>query len=262
MALEGAVLLLAVAALVIDAWLLLRHAAGGGIAGCSGACEELLASRWSQVFRVPVTVFAALAYFALLAAMTLRRWTWFGSCCGVIAGAALWFVLVQAVIVEYFDYQCEACRTMAGFLRSLQSEHPGKICVILLPVPLERSCNQRMTTDDRDHPGTCDTTRLAMAVWRTKPEAFVALHSWLMEPHAVADVRAKVRALIPAANWDAAMADPWIGEFLAANIDDWARLATTTRKLPKLLVHERRVLHGLPSGEAEFRRVIHAELKL
>ncbi|NIP92931.1 MAG: thioredoxin domain-containing protein, partial [Akkermansiaceae bacterium] len=46
------------------------------------------------------------------------------------------------VIVKYFDYTCGSCLTMHNDLEMVAEKHPGKFCMIVLPVPLSRECNE------------------------------------------------------------------------------------------------------------------------
>ena len=43
---------------------------------------------------------------------------------------------------------------------------------------------------------------------------------------------------------------------------NWVAFSADTRNLPKLLITGKRILHGLPSGEADFIRVMEHELGL
>jgi hypothetical protein len=79
---------------------------------------------------------------------------------------------------------------------------------------------------------------------------------------AVPDVLLLARKNVTRARLDVAMEDPWIDGLIAENIADWVSFPGKSRKLPKLLIREKRVLHGLPSGEAEFIRAIEQELGL
>jgi hypothetical protein len=65
---------------------------------------------------------------------------------------------------------------------------------------------------------------------------------------------------ISAEQLDQALADPWIDGLLAADIRDWRRFSDRTPALPKLLVSDRRIVHGLPSSEGDFIRVMEREL--
>jgi len=363
---DRAILALALAGFAINALLLVRRLSGGGIAGCGSSCEDVLNSRWSQVFGIPVTVLGLLAYAVLMVAFATQNRRWVGPCVGVIIGAAGWFILVQAVmigrfcpwcmaahgigvliavlgiwrhgiavvpmvssaiiamlavgllqsygplpvthrvekstlappsaaihargngpkagfadgrktydvaamphlgradarrvLVEYFDYSCPACQTMRGYLAALVAKHPDDVCVLVLPVPLESSCNPSLAAGDVEHPGSCELARLALAVWRNNPDAFAAFHRALLDGISPSAARANAMELVP--ELDVALRDPWIAELIKANIADWVAFSGGTKKLPKLLITGKRILHGLPSGEADFIRVMEEELGL
>lgn len=160
------------------------------------------------------------------------------------------------VLVEYFDYQCPACKTMHGFLETLRSRHPEDIAIIVLPVPLERSCNRLLGPKDTVHEGSCELSRAALAVWRTNPAAFEEVHHALF-----ADSQAGLRLArekAPAASQD----EEWIKELLKVDVEDWIAFSNSTKHLPKLLIADRRILHGLPSSEQDFIRVMEQELRL
>lgn len=61
---------------------------------------------------------------------------------------------------------------------------------------------------------------------------------------------------------DEALGDPWIDELIAANVADWVAFSKSSAHLPKLLIGGKRILHGLPSGSADFIRVMEQELRL
>jgi uncharacterized membrane protein len=168
------------------------------------------------------------------------------------------------VMVEYFDYQCPSCRIMGGYLSALVEKHPADVCVLLMPVPLDPVCNDAFLPGDVGHPESCEFTRIALAVWREKPDAFPALHRAILSDPAlkVPDVLLSARKHVARARLDAAMDDPWIDAIIAANIADWVSFSGKTKQLPKLLVRDKRILHGLPSGEADFIRVMEQELGL
>jgi uncharacterized membrane protein len=157
------------------------------------------------------------------------------------------------VLVEYFDYQCPACRTMHGFVEALRRKHPRDIAVIVLPVPLERSCNPLVGPKDHQYPGSCHLAKAALAVWRSDPASFEDVHRALF-----IDPPAGLRLAGGAPVVD----DPWIDEVLRANAGDWIVFGTSSKQLPKLLISGRRILHGLPSGADEFVRTMETELGL
>jgi len=164
------------------------------------------------------------------------------------------------VVVEYYDYACGACRTMSAYLASLVAAYPEDICVVLLPVPLEHSCNPALRPTDTGHPGACDMARAALAIWKESPDNFAAFHQALFAEPTGDNARMLAAALLPDA--DAAMSGPWVASILEANIVDWQVISAGNPRLPKLVLANRRILHGFPSTEAEFIRVIATELGL
>lgn len=332
-----------------------------GIAGCGGGagCEELLASRWSQVFGLPVAAAGVLVYVLLYAALLWRKPAIAAFCFAAIIGSAVWLTVVQAlfighfcpwcmaahgigfllagvglassiwdhgfrqclqagtaaalglalaqvygpvpdshqidsgrglkvafddgrktydpsslprigsadarhVMVEYFDFQCPSCRVMSGYLSTLVGKHPADVCVLLLPVPLDHGCNPALPAADAGHPGSCELTRIALAVWRAAPDSYPEIHRVLLSdpPPSPVAALAFARGLVPADRFDIALRDPWIEQLIQANVADWVSLSGKSSKLPKLLIRDKRILHGLPSGEADFIRVMEQELGL
>lgn len=349
-----------------------------GIAGCGGegACMEVLDSRWSQVWGIPVTVPGMLVCSWVLISHGMR-WR-FGLACSLalLAGGALWFTGIQVfllgrfcplccaahiaavmalilgivllnrsgtpwralrlplwtgsvatlvfaaaqwwgpspvshridaapthgagegihaqgrgrkiafaggnkhfnvtelprigpaeaprVMVEYFDYSCDSCRVMHGFLQILAERHPGKIAILCLPVPFEAACNARMSPADPVHSGACRIARIALAVWRADPRKFQALHDsfFTAMPANESEAMARASQFISREQLTETLADPWIDDVLRANVEDWAALSGTSRKMPKLWVKDNRILHGLPSGKEDFLQVLQDELGL
>ncbi len=163
------------------------------------------------------------------------------------------------VLVEYFDYQCSACQVMSGYIEALVAAHPGRVAVLLMPVPLEHGCNPQLGAN-RPHEGSCAITRIALAVWRRKPAAFPAFHRKLIAAPSETAARRLALELMDDSALTAALADPWIDASIASNIAAWAAFSVNSAKLPKLLIRDKRILHGLPSGEADFLRVMKQEL--
>jgi uncharacterized membrane protein len=368
-------LCLSLAGLILNALLLWWKLGdpSAAVAGCGGGgdCNDVLASRWSQVLRVPLPALGVIVYAVLAWAVIRKNPFVTAFCYTAIAGAALWLIIVQAVVlqrfcpwcmaahsvgimlaaigfstrgisrvglgsgiaatcglvllqiygpapvthrmesggpvagiasdevhalgsgrkiafdggkktydtaslprlgsadathvmVEYFDYQCAACRKMSGYLDALVEKHPKKISVLLLPIPLDRSCNHAVPEGSNDHAGSCGLARIALAVWRTNPAEFPAIHSaFLADPPPDRSAAMAIAAdRISSAKLDDALRDPWIDDLIQANIADWVSLSLKTKQLPKLLIRDKRILHGLPSGEADFIRVMEQELGL
>lgn len=365
--LDGLLAVFALVGLALCLWLLGKSHGAGAAAGCGGsACDEVLASRWSEVFGLPVAGIGALVYAALL--VSRARWARGLRCVllGAIAGAALWLVFVQWVIlrqfcpwcmathgigvlvflcgwglaridggagarsrlalwvlagflllglsqvygpvrpghvieggsagadaqaprgrqvvfdggklvfdrdalprigpadaervlVELFDYPCAACRTMSGHLEALVAAHPGKIAVLLLPTPLDASCNRELAGAN-PHPGACDISRISLAVWKRAPQHFEAFHRGLIDSPDPATARRLALQWMDGKTLQSSIEDPEIDRALQSHIALWKRLSATQDKLPKLLIRDSRIVHGLPSTREDFLRVMAGEL--
>ena len=89
----------------------------GGITGCNGgdSCADVLTSRWSQVFGVPIPILGGLVYLLLLVALRWDLKYLAASCITGVAGAAVWFVIVQAVMLRHFCPWCQfSAKTKQG----------------------------------------------------------------------------------------------------------------------------------------------------
>ncbi len=168
----------------------------------------------------------------------------------------------ERVLVEYFDYQCASCRIMADHMEALIAGHPGSVAVLLMPVPLDESCNAHLGSGGMVHPGSCEITRIALAVWRGKPKAFAGFHKELIAGPSASAARRLALGVMTEGELALALSDPWIAESIETNIAAWRAFSQSTDKLPKLLIRDKRILHGLPSSEADFLRVMKLELGL
>ncbi len=103
---------LAIGGLLLSGWLLFQKAAGEitYLVGCGAGsgCENALGSRWSQWFRIPVTALSFLLYAALLFLAFRPRRTALLAVATCLAGAAVWFGIVQAFILKSFCPWCLA----------------------------------------------------------------------------------------------------------------------------------------------------------
>lgn len=116
--------LLLIAAAGLAIYLLWVSLSRGAVAGCGpdSPCDRVLHSRWSRWVGVPVSAIALPVYVALFAGtFQLRRgvpaprqraaWRWLVPGLLAVVGAAVWFALVQGVILRSF---CRFCMAAHG----------------------------------------------------------------------------------------------------------------------------------------------------
>ena len=124
--------LFALIGLAIAGYLLYLALTGNTAAGCgegAGGCNEVLSSRWSKVYDLPVSAFAAAAYLLILT-LSLhaaprypqrhRDGAWrLIAIVSLSAGlSALWFIALQLFVLHHVCYYCMAAHgcslTLAG----------------------------------------------------------------------------------------------------------------------------------------------------
>lgn len=74
--------------------------------GAGSGCENVLGSKWSQWFLIPVTALSLLMYAALLVLTFKPQRTLLAAIATSLAGAAVWFGVVQALILKSFCPWC------------------------------------------------------------------------------------------------------------------------------------------------------------
>lgn len=124
---DAAMLVLCMIGFGLCLWLLVRSAINGpaGLSGCGGGdCDEILHSRWSRIFHIPVAAFGAGAYFVLSLSFFSRFKRFHAPALGAIVGGAIWFIFVQALLLEKFCAWCMATHAIGltlgllGFFRA------------------------------------------------------------------------------------------------------------------------------------------------
>ena len=174
----------------------------------------------------------------------------------------------RIILLEFFDYTCNSCRTLAGDLKELQKKWPGTFGIIALPSPLNRACNPDLKPQIQDHAGACELAKLALSVWKAKPAAFAEYHDYLIAlplpatPERLAGARRQAATLAGETAVVAALSDPSVTQLLSENVTAYRRLTTQSIVMPKLLLPSSGVMHGLAQDTAAFLRIMETQLKL
>lgn len=111
------VTILATIAFMVGSYLLWHSIQSGSqLAGCSGegaGCNEVLETRWSEWFGIPVSAGGLLVYAAILGFSLLmrkgasaRQWWILLALSVAAAGSALWFISLQLFIVKSYCWYC------------------------------------------------------------------------------------------------------------------------------------------------------------
>ena len=114
-----------------------------------------------------------------------------------------------------FDYCCPACRAAHGYLVSARQKFGEELGVLLLPMPMDHTCNKTIEQTEPRFEHACELARLALAVWRCDRTAFPAFDEWLFEPELPrdpAEARKKAAESVGAAALAAALREQWVDE--------------------------------------------------
>jgi len=161
------------------------------------------------------------------------------------------------VMAEFSDYTCPSCRTQHADLLALLKANPGTYAILILPTPLERSCNPHLEPGTQDHPQACSLAALALSLWKAAPQHFAAFHDYLMStplPLDPAAAREEAHRLVPTLTFPES--ESWITRQISANIATWHQLSSNNSKLPKLLLRDDIVLHGTTASRERFMEII------
>ena len=145
-----------------------------------------------------------------------------------------------------FDFQCIHCRRLHRILPDLLERAGGRYRIQLCPVPLSSACNPYIPASGIDRfAGSCPLTRLALAVWYARPDAFAAYWDYLLgdgDEHATispADAENRARALL-GDGFEAALADPRIDATLRRAEELFGRTSTSEKSgVPRLIAGQR-----------------------
>ncbi len=85
------------------------------------------------------------------------------------------------IVVEMFDYTCPHCQNTDVAIRGAMQKLDSQLAVIVLPVPMNATCNEFVKTTHAQHLESCQLAKLAIAVWRLAPERFEEFHHWVFQ---------------------------------------------------------------------------------
>jgi thiol-disulfide isomerase/thioredoxin len=119
------------------------------------------------------------------------------------------------VIVCLLDYTCTHCRDLHPILEKLSEQFSNQLGIVCLPVSLSPKCNQFIPVNSQANPDACEYARMALAVWRARPEAHRQFDDWLFNGVKVPPVdqaREYAAQLVGADKLNSALADPWVAQ--------------------------------------------------
>ncbi len=126
------------------------------------------------------------------------------------------------IVALLFDYNCPHCQQIHLMLNEVIHRFNGKLAFALYPTPLNTQCNPYIPRDVDEFKNSCDLVRIALAVWLANREMFPVFESWMFSfesgdkwrPRSLESTRAKAIELVGKEKFDAAINNPWIGQYM------------------------------------------------
>lgn len=148
------------------------------------------------------------------------------------------------VVTLLFDYQCPHCQQIHFMLDEVVRRYSGRLAFVLCPTPLNSQCNPYILRDVNSYKDSCELTRVGLAVWVGKREAFPAFHLWMFSlesgdrwrPRSLEAAKAKAVELVGQREFDAALANPWIDKYLQTSVRIYGTtIQNGNNAIPKLV---------------------------
>ena len=144
----------------------------------------------------------------------------------------------EFVAIFMFDYTCPHCRKMHKHLNAARWRYGKHLAVVMLPVPLNSSCNKMLSKSHERHKDACALARLLHAVWLAQPDMLGLYDRWVLRPNnppAGYRARAYAETLVGVEPLQRMLADPRPMQWIERNVDLFAAIsgkAVGTLKMP------------------------------
>jgi len=135
-----------------------------------------------------------------------------------------------------FDYTCPTCRRVHRLLLDALVLSRGRVAILLVPAPVDPTCNPHARRRTADHAHACRYARLGLDVWRHDAAKFVAYDRWVFEPAdppPIGVARNFAQSLVGAADLDPSVPDGELDALIAKGVE--AYRASGAEAMPTIL---------------------------
>jgi len=155
------------------------------------------------------------------------------------------------VVTLLFDYQCSHCQTIHFMLDEAISRYSGKLAFVLCPAPLNPQCNPYIPMMTDEYKNSCELAKTGLAIWLAEREAFPDFENWMFTfesgdrwlPRSLEAARVKAVEMVGLDKMNAALADPWIDQYLQASTRIYGQtLQNGSGGIPKMIYGTRWVI--------------------
>ncbi|MDC0325422.1 thioredoxin domain-containing protein [bacterium] len=155
-----------------------------------------------------------------------------------------------------FDYTCHHCRQLHGFIREVLVKYEGQLSCLMIPMPLDATCNRLMTKTPKDHVNACQYAKICLAVHQVAPDKYDEFDTWLFSNHKsvkpVPTVMEHAKQLLGAEKLSEALKSAKLKEQLNQNITAYETTSKMGRKssMPQTIIGTQVVYGPPPSVKA------------
>jgi uncharacterized membrane protein len=156
----------------------------------------------------------------------------------------------ERFVAHIFDYTCPACRKLHPDLIAAQQPNQQHAALTLIPAPLDSACNPGISQTAYIHLNGCNYAKIGLAVWRTKPEAYLAYDHFMFEgeyPPPVEQASSYAAQLVGQDALTRALADPQIDVLLRIGVSMFYSPALERKVLPIIMTPEK-IFYGIPDA--------------
>ena len=156
----------------------------------------------------------------------------------------------RRIVALLFDVSCKDCRRLHGLLAQEVRTAPAELAVILVPVPLNSSCNSAVLIDRPEHAEACAYARMLLALWDVSHESFLEFDAWLLSSSRVPSIheaRGAADELVSSLRRTAAQMSEPVERRLARGVELFR--SSGSDQLPQLLLHDRIVIGPVENAE-------------
>jgi protein-disulfide isomerase len=161
-----------------------------------------------------------------------------------------------SVVAYLFDYTCPTCRKGHRKLVEALKLCGPDVAVVLVPAPVDPTCNPHVTRKVATHAFACRFARLGLELWRRNPNVFVTYDQWVFEPEeppAIGLARAFAQQLTGLTDIDPSIPDEDLDRLIATGVATYR--ASGADGMPTLLFRNA-VLRGELPKAGELARII------
>ena len=165
------------------------------------------------------------------------------------------------IFVEMFDYSCPNCRKTHATIKAANKKLSGELAVVVLPVPLNASCNNTIKVANPAFAESCEISKLAVAVWRVDPAKFTKFHNWMFASEKAPTykmAKAQAEKMVNAEKLNKEIASDVPSKYIAKTVELYKR--DGSQKVPKLIFPTTSVVGEFTSVE-ELVRIIKEQNK-